>query len=367
MSNLLNASAILEVDLGALSDNFTTLQKYVGPDTEIAPVIKTNAYGLGAKQVAQRLQAVGAKQFFVATFEEGLALRNTLKHSPIIILNGLWPEVMPEAATQKLTPVLSNINQIRDWKKTAQSFGRTLPFWLQVDTGLNRLGLTLEEAERFSQDADCKEGLSLESVMSHLASSYQKDSSYNEIQRRLFNTIASSFPGTPRSFSNSGGLLHGKKFFYDIVRPGRFLYGSKMGNYNNLITLKPVVSLKARILQVRMVPQGETIGYDQTFRTSRLTKMATVSLGYADGYFQSLSNKGAGIIEGYKAPVIGRISMDLTTLDVTDIPPSILDRAQWIEFLGETITLDDLATLAQTNAWEILTHMGKRLQTHYIN
>ena len=361
-----HASAVMRVNLSALKHNYQALKQHVGQNCQIAPVVKTNAYGLGATQAVKALQSTGATRFFVATFEEALQLRNTTKNAHIHPLNGLWGEAMEEAVQKEITPVLSSLKQVRKWQDIAHKCACTLPFWLQIDTGLHRLGISFQEAETLHNTPHMLEGLRIEGIMSHLASGYNLSSPYNETQRLNFEKSACFFPKSLKSFANSGGLLNGSQYFYDVARPGRFLYGSTFNTQESLSqNIESVIGLSARILQVQNIKKGDSIGYDQTFFASRDMRIATVSLGYGDGYFQSLSNTAYGMLETFKTPVVGRISMDLTTVDVTHIPPKNLEAATWIDFINKTITIDQLATWAQTNAWEILTHLGKRLHVSY--
>lgn len=356
----LTASAILTINLRAIQHNFTMLQRHVRQSCEIAPVIKTNAYGLGMIPVAKALRDKGAKRFFVATIEEALALRQSDALSTIHVLNGLWEKAMPEAVAARLTPVLTSKEQIAAWRQHTLQQETPLPCWIQVDTGMKRLGMPLSEATDIAEHMAQYAGLLIGGVMSHLASAYQTDNPYNEEQRLAFQQACKLFPQTPASFANSGALLLGTPYFYDIARVGRFLYGSVNGAGTLKEAIKPVVTLRGRLLQIQDVPKGATIGYDQTFTAPHKMRLATASLGYGDGYFQSISNKGYAKIATFKAPVVGRVSMDLTTLDVTAIPEAVLAQAEWATFLDDTLTIDKLASWAHTNVWEILTHLGKR-------
>ncbi|WP_052545707.1 alanine racemase [Candidatus Hepatobacter penaei] len=362
------ASAVLYVDRAALRTNYQTLDTYVTPSCQVAPVVKTNAYGLGAQEVVATLKSLGAHHFFVATLEEALSLRQGDQDITIYVLNGLWPDVMYEAAHHHITPILSTPEQVAAWRHTAQLLQRSLPCWLQVETGLNRLGLTPDILNQLAQSPDATQGLTVDALMSHLACGYDLHASYNEYQRLLFEQSFAAFPQARKSFANSAGLLHGPSYFYDIARPGRFLYGSMLSAHNPLSAhLRHVITLRGRIMQVRTLKKGEGIGYDQTFMAPRDMRIATVSVGYGDGYFQSLSNKAAGMIGQHTLPVVGRISMDLTTFDVTDVPPQELEQATWMDLINDTLTIDALAAHAQTSVWEILTHLGKRLHVSYVN
>ena len=360
------ASAVMHIDLGAIQHNYKVLKKHVGPKCKIAPVVKTNAYGLGADKTVSALTASGAQHFFVATFEEAIKLRQAAPKTHIYPLNGLWPEVMAEAAEHNITPVLSSLDQIKHWQNLARRRSQKLPFWLQVETGLHRLGLSMEEVEELSNAPNLLEGLDLKAIMSHLACGYDPESPYNEEQRLQFDKITNLFPKALKSFANSGALLSDPIYFYDIARPGRFLYGSTMNIRAPLLQqLRSTVTLSARVLQVHTVNKGESVGYDRTFIAPSDMRIATLGIGYGDGYFQRLSNKAHGMIGPFKTPVVGRISMDLTTVDVSHIPENQLAQGCWVDLLNHHITVDQLAAWAQTNAWEVLTHLGKRLQVSY--
>jgi len=358
-------SALITVNLDALRHNYGVLQKAAGLTRHIAPVIKSNAYGLGMVAINKALSIEGAIHFFVATIEEGLLLRRANPFCSIYLLNGLWKEAMVEAARKKLTPVLASKEQIENWKKLCEKKKESFPFWIQIDTGLKRLGLATHEAKELATELTSNTFLSMKGILSHLACSYDIKNPFNEVQRLAFEELVPLFPNALKSFSNSGGLLLGKHYLYDIVRPGRFLYGSTEGAGPLAKKLKPVVSFEGRILQIQDIKKGDTVGYDRTFTATTALKVATCSVGYADGYFQSLSSKAYAMIGSYKVPVIGKISMDLMVLDVSHVPLETLHSHQWISFLNAEITLDQMATWSGTNVWEVLTHFGKRATVLY--
>lgn len=361
------ASAVATVDLGAITHNYHNLKNRLKPGCELAPVVKANAYGLGMLPIATTLHKVGAKRLFVATIEEALQLRQLgPKDITIHTLSGLWPSCFHVAAENNITPVLSSVSDITAWRDHSAKLEKKSPYWIQVDTGLKRLGVSLGEYKHLLEEATTHKP---NGIISHLASAYQQDSTYNQVQLKRFQQLCADLPkGILRSFSNSGGIQFGHAFDYDVVRLGRFLYGSALGATPEIATtIKPALNLKARILQIQSVRKSETIGYDQTFRAKQDMTVATLAIGYGDGYFQSLSNKGFIKIGTHKAPIVGRVSMDLLTTDVTKIPQAVLEKETWGTLCDHEITVDVLADLAGISPWETLTHLGKRLFFRYVN
>ena len=359
------ATAVLEVNLDAVAANYHFLSQKVAPCV-CSVVVKADAYGLGMLPISRRLAQEGATRFFVATVEEGIALRQALPHVTIYVLNSLWKGVEELFETHQLVPVLADLGQIQLWSEFAISKDKTLDAVLQVDTGLIRLGLSLFELEQLTSHAKGLEGLRLHYVMSHLACAYQPWHPYNLEQLERFKKVRSLLPGVPASFSGSGGIFHGKDFWFDMVRPGRLLYGSSFTAEEGFkAAIQPVVRLRARVLQVQTVLPGQSVGYDQTYVAARTCRLATLSLGYADGYMRTLGNKAEVMFQGIKAPVVGRISMDMATVDVTDIPQPLLHPGAWVDIINDQITVDDLAQAAGTVSWEILTRLGNRPRRCY--
>lgn len=355
------ASVVVEVDLDAIAHNYHFVDKHIGPTCLCAPVVKANAYGLGMIPVATRLFFEGAHTFFVATIEEGLKLRAALPRIHIYVLNGMWPDVIPEMAHARLMPVLSSFPHLKGWQDMARQMDTPLPALFQAETGLMRLGFSEEELKEIANTQALHEGIALSGVMSHLACAYQPGHSYNEEQRKRFERIRSFFPHVPSSLAGSGGLFQGRQYLYDLVRPGRILYGSTFTAHASFESqIRPVVTLKTRILQVQDVAKGHSVGYDQTFYAERPTRLATLGIGYADGYFRSLSNQARGLIENFSVPVVGRVSMDLMTVDVTDVPEKLVYPGAWVTLLNELLTVDLLAEQAGTISWEFLTRLGQR-------
>lgn len=358
-------SSILEINLGAISHNYRFVQEKVGHRV-CAPAIKANAYGLGMIPVAKALWNSGARDFFLATLDEGIALRQHFPFATIYILNGLLAGTESLVHHQRLIPVLGDLGQIARWKQFASQIDEILPAVLQVDTGLIRLGLSLADLRELAQDPKQLEGISLKYLMSHLACAYQPHHPYNVAQREAFFQAHRLFPKVPTSLAGSGGMFQGNEYFFDMVRPGRILYGSTFTAGEAFVgKVQHVITLGARILQIQDVPAGHSVGYDQTFHAPHPLRLATLGIGYADGYFRCLSNRGYGFIHDFRVPVVGRVSMDLMTVDVTDVPESLAHTGAWVELINAQMTIDDIALLADTVSWEVLTRLGERPLRYY--
>jgi alanine racemase len=343
------ANPRLDIDLAAIAANFQRLASAT-PSAEPAAVVKCDAYGLGAAPVSRTLAAeTSCRTFFVAYSEEGAALRAALGEGPaIFVFNGPFAETVTAYRTHKLTPVLNSLEQARLWLEAASD----IPAALHIDTGMNRLGLPLADVAA----ARSLRGLNISLVMSHLACASNATDAMNERQRRDFEEAASLFPDARRSLSSSGGALMGARYGFDMVRLGVGLYG--VNPHDKAVSdLSPVATLTAPVIQTREIAGGETVGYGATFKAPRRTRLATVSLGYGDGFPRSGSNRGAAMLGGALCPILGRVSMDLIVLDVTATkePPSIGDRA---EFFGAALSIDDQAARCGTIGYELLTAIG---------
>ena len=279
----------------------------------------------------------------------------------LAVLNGLWPGMEPDFAAHDLTPVLGTLDEIERWAAQARSTGRTLPAILHVDTGMNRLGLDARELDLLAADPARLQGLRLRYVMTHLVSAECPDDPINELQRIRFAAACAKLPAAPRSFANSSGLFLGPGFASDLARPGAALYGVNPtpGRPNPQL---PVVRLRARVLQLRDVPAGESVGYNVQWTAARPSRIATVSVGYADGYLRALSAGTSAYFDGRAVPLVGRVSMDLSTFDVTELPS--LSVGDWLDMIGPG-GVDALAEDAGTNGYEILTSLGRRYQRSY--
>jgi len=357
--------ARLDVDLDALAANYRLIASLAG-GAQTAPVVKADAYGLGLGSVARRLWAEGARAFFVARVREGLDLRAALgldRPATVWVFDGCPPGAAPVLAGADLTPVLNSFTQIDDWGLHAISVGRRLPAALHLDTGLNRLGLRAEEARALALSPDRLRPLELELVVSHLACGSQADHPMNSAQRNRFAEVSALFPGVPRSLAASGGVFLGPDYSLDQVRPGISLYGGGPFGVPDP-RLACVATLYAPILQIRQVLGGETIGYGADFTATQASRIAIVAAGYADGVLRSLSPGSYGRLDGQAFPLVGRISMDLIALDVTDSPNA--QPGAVIELIGRNVPLDDVARQAGTISYEVLTRIGARIARRYL-
>jgi alanine racemase len=357
--------ARLCIDLNALAANFHMLRSLT-PRAETAPVVKANGYGLGAGPVARRLWAEGAQTFFVARVSEGVALRTALgpdRSATIYILDGCPAGAAATLLASDLIPVLNSFTQIDDWALHAVSTRRRLSAALHVDTGMNRLGLRPEEARALAFAPDRLRPLELELVISHLACAATPEHPLNAAQAERFAQVAALFPGVRRSLSSSAGIFLGEGYGLDMTRPGISLYGGAPTEAPEL-RLTPVVTLEAPILQVRNVPAGETIGYGAAFQATHAMRIAVIGAGYADGVLRSASPASYAKLGGARRPFLGRISMDLIALDVSDC--SEAQPGAFVELIGAHISVDDAARAAGTAAYEVLTRIGARARLTYV-
>jgi alanine racemase len=359
--------AILEIDLGAVAGNWRKLRQMVGPRVETAAVIKADAYGLGARYAGPALAKAGCKLFFVATLDEGLALRKALPRSQIAVLEGLLPKTEGEFARANLVPVLNELSQVQTWRKFGlKSSGArgNLPAILHLDTGMARLGLSRGEWMTLAGERGLLKGFKLAAIMSHLACADEPEHPKNPEQLAIFRAALARLPNVPASLASSSAIYLGQEYHFQIVRPGAALYGiNPLPGQANPMT--PVVRLKAKILQVRDVDAGETVGYGATHRMKQPSRVATVAAGYADGWLRSGSDHGSAAIAGQRVPVIGRISMDLLTLDVTGIDPRQARAGSYADLLDKTYGVDEAAEAAGTIGYEFLTLLGKRYARIY--
>jgi alanine racemase len=363
------AGAILSVDLAAIAANWRGLRdagRADGRPVDCAAVLKADAYGTGATIVGPRLAAEGCRQFFVAHIDEGIALRGVVPEHPIYVLNGLLPGTESDFVQFRLTPVLNHLGQLNAWRAAAQRYNGPLDAVIHIDTGMHRLGLSPEEAQALASDRGRLRGLRLALLMSHLVVSEEPANPINSEQLSRFRNFVRTMPGAPASLANSSGIFLGPDYHFDLLRPGAALYGINPlpGQPNPMLS---TVTLHARILQVRRIDALQTVGYGAAWRSARPSRVATIALGYADGYFRTLINRTHVHLAGRRVPVIGRISMDLVTVDVTDVPEAESQPGALIEILGPHLTADDLAEHARTNAYEVMTALGRRYARVYLN
>src|ERR1700761_7188739 len=357
-------AARLTVRLGAIVSNFRSVQRMAGP-AAVAGVVKADAYGMGMPPVARKLAEAGCDTFFVARLEEGVALRSVVPDARIFVLDGAPPDAVPALLSHRLTPVLNSLGEIAGWSAAAREMGETLDAVVHIDTGMNRLGLAAGELGVLAAEAAKRlDGVRVVLWMSHLACADDPDAKMNRLQLDRFQTALAMLPPAPASFASSGGVLLGKDYAFDMVRPGIGLYGGNVQHApKNPFSVAAV--LTARVLQLRRIDRGESVGYGASFRAKRPTVIATVALGYADGLMRVIGNRGHAAIAGKRAPIVGRISMDLTTLDVTDLPPATLSTDAEAEFFGDTISIEDAAKAADTVPYELLTALTPRVPRVY--
>ena len=364
---LASATGVLTVDLDAIVANWRKLEKTAVP-SECAGVVKADAYGCGADQVARALANAGCKTFFVATLDEARVVRAAAPAAAIYTLDGFFQNTGESYAAIDCKPVIGDLNELAEWDVFCRRSGWTGGAAIHIDTGMNRLGLTVAEAQGIIPRINAGDhGITL--VMSHLASAELVNNPLNARQLTSFREIASLFSGVPASLSNSSGVFLGAAFQFDLMRPGAALYGINPTPESDN-PMQPVVELKARIVQVRNVERGETVGYGGTWTARRPTRIALVSAGYADGYFRAASandgTRGAEVVvAGKRCPIAGRVSMDLIAVDITDIEKNAARRGHMVTLIGEGITVDELAHHFGTIGYEVLTSLGKRYARIY--
>ncbi|MBM3568430.1 MAG: alanine racemase [Alphaproteobacteria bacterium] len=355
------APATLTVDLDALVENWRGLKTRVGA-ADCAAVVKADGYGLGAAQIAPALARAGCSEFFVAHLSEAVALRATLPGANITVLNGVEAGTAEHLIRHGLRPALGSPGQIEVWAAAAKRAGRPLKAALHRDTGMNRLGLSAAESDALERQPSLLAGIEIELVMSHLACSDEPQHPLNASQLAAFAEWRRRYPTTKASFANSSGIFLGPAYHFDLARPGYALYGGNP-TPDQPNPMRAVVTLTTRILQIRdALPQG-SVGYGATHRFAKATRVATLAIGYADGFNRGASNRGAVLIGGRRAPIVGRVSMDLVTVDVTHLPHAATgDEAVLI---GGELDIDAVGANAGTIGYEILTRLGSRPRRVY--
>ncbi|WP_260926794.1 alanine racemase [Novosphingobium sp. 9] len=351
------AGATLRIDLDALAANYRLIRDCAAP-ARAAAVIKARGYGLGAELVGATLYAEGCRDFFVAMPGEAVPVLAALPAAArVFVLNGLLPGAEEACAALGAIPVLNSLDQIARWSACAKARGEMLPAAVQVDSGMSRLGLSPEELAILMAEPERLGGIDLLLVMSHLACADTPEAEANTAQATRFAAMAEAFPGVPRALDNSAGSFLPRGHF-DLVRPGIALYGG--APYEGENPMRAVVSLEARLVQTRKVPAGTGVGYGLTHVTTRETTVATIPVGYADGWPRHLSGVGAVYLGGHRAPILGRVSMDSMTVDVTDVPEVHIYPGAPVELIGPHQSLDQVAGDAGTISYEILTQLGPR-------
>lgn len=355
--------ARLLIDKRKIKENFLYMV-HQAPQSIPSIVLKSDAYGMGLLSVAQILLPQDVKHVFVSTLEEALALRSVYNQVAIYLLNGTWTYPLEILSQKNITPVLLSRRDIEFWNLQGKKEDKRLAAVVQVDIGMGRFGLSLEEAEKLASERQKYPYIQFDFLLGHLSSASDPDSFQNEIERKRFEEFRVLFPGLKSTLSNSAGILLGKAYHYDMIRMAIALYGgAPLEKRSN--PLQQVVTLQGRIIQVRNLKKGEKIGYDGLYTMPEDGRIATLNIGFADGLPRALSNKGYAYIQGIKVPVAGRISMDWTSLDVTHVPEEILSQEQWATFIGEDIPVDEVASLTLTTSYDILSRLSVRVERIY--
>lgn len=361
------AGGRLTIDLDALAANWRDLSERSG-EAVTAAVIKGDGYGVGLEQAATALAGAGCDTFFVALPDEGLRLRQARPDATVYVLDGFFDQAAEVYFEADLRPVLSSPTEIEAWTEARRD--RAGPgAALHVDTGMNRLGLRVEEARQLAADRDRVAGLGLSLLISHLACADTPDHPLNAQQLAAFRDVRALFPGLPVSLANSPGIFLGPDYHFELVRPGVALFGGR-AVADGANPMRPVVTLEGRILQIRDANSQQTVGYGATETLGRPSRLAILGVGYADGYprHASSSDRQRGaftFVRGRLAPLVGRVSMDLIAVDVTDIPG--VTCGEWVELFGPNIAIDDVAEDAGTIGYQLLTGLGHRFHRRYVS
>ena len=361
------AGGILTIDLAAIEANWKKLAGTTIP-VECAAVVKADAYGLGLDPVTRKLAKAGCRTFFVADVAEGRQVRAIAPEAVIYVLNGVMPGSAQAFADDNLRPVINSTTELAEWDAFVATKNWRGGAALHVDTGMNRLGVTIDEAVAIAPRLQSENhGIML--LISHLACSERADHPLNDKQIRLFREIRIIYRGVPSSLANSSGIFLGGTLHCDLVRPGIALYGGNPtpGRSN---PMRPVVELKGRIAQVRNLAKGDTVGYGATFTASRASRIAIVAVGYADGVQRSAAASKAKpacemVVAGRRCPVAGIVSMDLTAVDVTDLAEGSVRRGDFATLIGEGMDIDNLAAGMGTISYEALCRLGRRYHRLY--
>lgn len=358
-----NIAGVLAVSLSALAANYRQLAARAAR-SQTAAAVKADAYGLGMTEVAPALARAGCSFFYVAHVDEGLALRRLLPQAEIAVLHGIAAQDAALVRQHRLLPVIGSWPDLLAWHQQARQNSSLCPVIIHLDTGMNRLGLSTVETALLAAQPETLEGLDVRFWLSHLACADEPDHPLNEQQRAELTRRLHTLPKAPVSFANSSGIFLGAPYHFDQVRPGCALYGINptphMAN-----PMQPVARLRAPVIQLRTLQPGEAVGYSATWRSKRLGKLAVLPVGYADGFLRALGNRGQVFFGTRAAPIVGRVSMDLITVDVTDVPEADCQPGAYAELFGRQQDVDAVAAAAGTIGYEILTSLGSRYRRVY--
>jgi alanine racemase len=367
-SGLDGATGLVTVDVGQIAANWRALADHVGP-AECSAVVKADAYGLGVKAVVPALAGAGCATFFVASADEAAEVRALAPDATLYVLDGLVSGSGPRLAEIGARPALATLDDCFEWAALCEARDRVMAAALHIDTGLNRLGLTPDEVSVLAADHSLFNRIGVSLVMSHLACADQPETPMNRTQLLAFEQLRAALPTAPASLAASDGLMLGADYYFDMVRPGYALYG---GQPTTGVTapVRPAVRVRARVLQVRDVAEGDAVGYGASWRAARASRIATVSAGYADGTARTSSaasgqTGGSVGFRGRLAPIVGRVSMDLITVDVTDLGQAAPHRGDFVDLVGPGLTLESVGAAAGTIGYEVLTRLPRRFERRY--
>jgi alanine racemase len=362
------------IDLSALAHNLKAVQQRLSGACELLAVLKADAYGHGALPIARSLAALGVTRFGVASCSEGMALRQGGVGHQILVMGPLFPEQVPALIAHRLTPVISQPDQARALTNVLKPEDLPYPVHIKVETGMGRLGLDPESVPDFLLGSAFKQALCAEGLMTHLADADNEDERYTQEQLTLLRSLLSRLEASGLKIpaihaANSAGILAHPSSYLTLVRPGLLLYGyAPHLRLSDRLQLTPVLTLNTRVAQIRMIPAGGSVSYGRSYRTTRPTRVAVLPLGYADGYSRALSNRGAVLVKGQRASIVGRVCMDMTMVDITHIPD--IQAGEPVTVLGrqgsEAITAWDLAAWLNTIPYEILCAIGPRIPRTYV-
>lgn len=357
-------STLITVDLEALEANYRFCREQLKPGT-CAAVVKADAYGLGISRIAPALSHAGCWQFFTATHREAVTLRALLPDVEVYVFEGVTEDSLDIFCKHDLVPVLISPAHSELWAKQARTLDRQLPAIIHIDTGMTRLGFGEPELEQLLEHPEDLDAFDLRYVMTHYACADDSGSDKTQQQLERFDRLRKLLPPAPTSVGNSAGGLLGDPWSGDMARIGIALFG---GNpyLGDAPELKPVLRVQSRVLQLREIRPGTTVGYGATHEAESSTMIATVGTGYADGYPWSLGNCGVASVGGYRVPVVGRVSMDLITLDVTGVPEELVRPGQMVDLIGPNVSLEEVAERAGTINYEILTRLSQRARRRFI-
>ena len=357
----------ITIDLNSIEKNYKLIKKKIGKECSIAAVLKANAYGLGIKEISIKLKELGCKFFFVATLKEGIELRKILKDIEIFVLNGpifFDVKIYNYFLDYNLIPIFNSLKELKLWIRLESKNKKKIKIGLHFDTGMNRFGIPNVEIDKVKKLFE-KKTLNLFCIMSHLSSADEKNKKINLLQKNLFNKINSDYKNVLLSIANSSAIFNLKGFNFSFVRSGGALFGINPTKNKN--PMNNVISLHAKVLQIKNLKteSNKVVGYNSTYQVNGALKIAVLGIGYADGYPRNLSNIGYASFKNSKLPIVGTISMDYITVDLSKLRKKI-KVGDWVELIGKNISIQDVAFLSQTIEYEILNNLGNRLQKYYI-